>query len=113
MEEGLAKAKARERDRKGGLSPRAVRELSPIEVLRRRSNEPIELGAKISTNSRRDRPGEVGEFGKRVTGPEEGDCEWISLRVGRREMAFSSFDSFSSRKWMMNSSDPMGAPRHL
>ena len=31
--ERLAKAKARERDRKGGQSPRAVRELSPIEVL--------------------------------------------------------------------------------
>ena len=72
MEERLAKAKARERDQKGGLSPRAVRELSPIEVFCQISNEPIKLGARISTNSRRDCPGEVGEFGKRVTGPEEG-----------------------------------------
>ena len=84
MEERLPEAEAREGDRQGGLSPGTVRELSPIEVLRRGPNTPVKLGAKISGNGRRDRPGEIGQLGERVAGPEE-DRLGVDILKAREE----------------------------
>ena len=113
MEERLAKAKARARDWKRGLSPGTVKELSPIEVLCQGSDEPVKLGAEILTTCRRDRSGEVEEFGERVARPDES-----RLRVDILEGGEEGDGIFQLKKLLLEEVDQElvganGVSRHL